>query len=652
MFPIDRIIPAPDDPVLWVEWRAFLDTWRAETLLRLQYDDRLYSRPDFAWVSSCYCCGFIMLCDEQVYDHQAGVYTIAALLDDALREFGGYDAVVLWHAYPNIGFDDRNQFDYYRDLPGGLPGLAEVVRQFHAAGVRVFLAYNPWDTGTRREPHPDHNVLVALVRELDADGIFLDTMRQGAPAFRSALDAAKPGVVLEAEGMPPIEQIGSHHMSWAQWFRDSAAPGVLQHKWLERRHMQHQIRRWDRDHGDELHSAWMNGSGIMVWENVFGSWNGWNARDRSILRQMLPIQRRYTRLFSHGDWTPLVATAAAGTYASLWELPGTRLWTLVNRATEAVEGTLLRLPALPGQRYFDLIRGVEIIPDVHDIAALVSTLRPRGIGVLLAVDGAAVTDELMAFLARQAWLDAHFSTDRTFPVRPETLSPIRRTTPRRRADLPPGMLQVEGASVDLQITFRTRECGMYGSAPFVNVWRPWHPELHGTENARRTATLSAFAVDRREVTNTEFLRFLEASGYRPRYGERFLDHWHAGKPAEGSEDDPVVYVDLDDARAYSRWDGKRLPTEDEWQYAVETHGIGDGQRRVWNWTESERGDGRTRFCILKGGADYEAQGSEWYADGGPRPPQWSAKFLLMWPGLDRCATIGFRCLVDLHDDGG
>ncbi len=648
MFPIDRIIPAPDDPARWDEWRAFLGHWRDETLRRLGYDDHLYRRPDFAWVPSCYCCGFIMLCDEQVYDHRAGVYTIAALLDDALREIGGYDAVVLWHAYPNIGFDDRNQFDYYRDLPGGLAGLAEVVRQFHAADVRVFLAYNPWDTGTRREPHSDHEVLVALVRELDADGIFLDTMRQGAPAFRAALDAAKPGVVLEAEGMPPIEQIGSHHMSWAQWFRDSTAPGVLQHKWLERRHMQHQIRRWDRDHSDELHSAWMNGSGIVVWENVFGSWNGWNARDRSILRQMLPIQRRYTRLFSHGDWTPLVSTAGAGTYASLWELPGTRLWTLVNRATEAVEGTLLRLPAVLGQRYFDLIGGAEIIAEERDgVVALSGSIRPRGVGALLAVDGSAVTDELIAFLARQARLDAQISDDTTFPARPETLRPIRRTTRRRRADLPAGMLPLDGRSVDLEITFRVRECGMYNGAPFVDVWRPWHPELHGIGHARRSATLSAFAVDPRDVTNAEFLRFLAASGYRPRYREHFLDHWHDGKPSEGSEDDPVVYVDLDDARAYSRWVGKRLPTEDEWQYAVETHGIGDGRRCVWNWTESERGDELTRFCILKGGADYEAQGSEWYADGGPLPPQWSAKFLLMWPGLDRCATIGFRCVVDL-----
>ena len=31
---------------------------------------------------------------------------------------------------------------------------------------------------------------------------------------------------------------------------------------------------------------------------------------------------------------------------------------------------------------------------------------------------------------------------------------------------------------------------------------------------------------------------------------------------------------------------------------------------------------------------------------GPQPLNAHAKFLLMWPGLDRCATIGFRCVKD------
>ena len=69
---------------------------------------------------------------------------------------------------------------------------------------------------------------------------------------------------------------------------------------------------------------------------------------------------------------------------------------------------------------------------------------------------------------------------------------------------------------------------------------------------------------------------------------------------------------------------------------------------VWEWTESERTDGRTRFCMIRGGSYYCAQGSQWYMDGGPQPTDFAAKFLLMWPGLDRCATIGFRCAALLE----
>lgn len=175
-FLIDHILPAPSDSALWAAWRTDLSRWRDEMRAELHYDGRLYRRADVVWVSSCFSCCFVMACDETLYDHRHGCYTLQAFLDHGRRAFGGYDAIVLWSAYPVIGVDARNQFDYYRDLPGGVDALRTLTRQAHAQGTKLFIAYLPWDTGTRREDTTDEEVLSALVQQIEADGIFLDTM--------------------------------------------------------------------------------------------------------------------------------------------------------------------------------------------------------------------------------------------------------------------------------------------------------------------------------------------------------------------------------------------------------------------------------------------------------------------------------------------
>ena len=95
--------------------------------------------------------------------------------------------------------------------------------------------------------------------------------------------------------------------------------------------MLHHTRRWNRDHSDELRSAWLNGVGMLVWENVFGSWVGWSERDRALLKAMTAVQRRHADLLTHGEWTPLAARSAdVSVVGSRWRQGDAELWALAN----------------------------------------------------------------------------------------------------------------------------------------------------------------------------------------------------------------------------------------------------------------------------------------------------------------------------------
>lgn len=676
--PTADLIPAPDDPALWPQFRAQLAAWRAHERQVLGYSDALYRRPEFAWAAANYACGFLLLGDERFYDAKAGRYRVREWLGEIHRAFNGVDSVVLWHAYPRIGLDERNQFDFYRDAPGGLLGLRAAVDELHQAGVRVYLDYLPWDTGTRREERSDIDTLCDLIATLDADGLFLDTMGQGGADFRRKLDAVRPGVVLEGERALPLERITDHHLAWAQRFRDSEAPGVVRNKWFERRHQLHFTARWSRDRTAQFHAAFMNGCGTLIWDNVFGTWNGYSPREQFLLRALLPIQRRFTALFSGEDWTPLVPTRRAEIYASLWADTGVRLWTLVNRAETATAGELLELNLGPGEQLWDLVAGREVpAPD--------SPLRGRGVGCYVAARRAALGADFDAFLQGQRATDGRADWSTAFPDEVQTrLKAVTRTRGSDAKRPPPDMVAIPGGPYRCQLEIRPRECGEYESTHprTINRW-PGVGAKAPLSQVTREVVLPPYAIDLTPVTNARFAEFLRGSGYRPVHSENFLRHWPDGKIPAGLEEHPVIHVDLADARAYARWAGKRLPTEEEWQFAAQgtagrrypwgnewdagrCNGDGAGTTPVkqfpagrspfglydlcgntWEWTESERTDGINRFAMVRGGSWFNATGSDWYLTGGPSPVAWATKVLLSWPALDRCSTVGFRCAADL-----
>lgn len=106
----------------------------------------------------------------------------------------------------------------------------------------------------------------------------------------------------------------------------------------------------------------------------------------------------------------------------------------------------------------------------------------------------------------------------------------------------------------------------------------------GTEGETRgllksaSVSLRAFWIDTHEVSNAEYKAFVEATGHRePQTWTAF--GWESSVAAL-----PVVGVNLEDAEAFARWKGKRLPTISEWQAAARGH-----EARVYPWGDDPNG---------------------------------------------------------------
>lgn len=660
-------------------WLKDLSHWRTERRIRIGYDGSRYDMPALQWAQSSFIQPQMMVQDRYLYDPAAGKYTVDRYLDDLEKRYGGIDAILVWPTYPNMGMDGRNQHDMIRSMPGGIDGVKQMVANFHRRGVRVFFPMMMWDQGTRDPGKSWPRAIADLMKELNADGINGDT-QDGVPlAFSLAADKTGHPLAFEPEGGPSDEAVAWNVMTWGQ-YKSSFAPQVDRYKWLESRHMVNISDRWSRNKTDDLQFAFFNGVGWESWENIWGIWNGITPRDGEATRRIATIERGVAPFLVSKEWEPLYPTELYGVFSSRWPLGAQTVWTIVNRNEYNVAGQQMSVPTKDGMRYFDLYHGVELKPDIEGGDAILSfTIEAHGFGAVLATntEPTAATRQLMDRMKSMIVLPLS-SYSEQWKTLPQQLVEIASTRPL--ASAPEGMVRIPAG----EFIFKVSGIEIEGSNDIgVDVQYPWEDMPRRFHDHKMH--IDSFYIDKYPVTNAEFKKFLDASHYHPQNDLNFLRDWKNGIYPEGWANKPVTWVSIEDARAYAKWAGKRLPHEWEWQYSAQgmdrriypwgntwqanavpvpeqgrtlrgpdevnahpagasSFGVMDLVGNIWQWTDEYK-DEHTRTGILRGGSYYQPQGSIWYFPQAYRNDE-HGKLLLMAPSYDRSGTLGFRCVED------
>lgn len=258
-----------------------------------------------------------------------------------------------------------------------------------------------------------------------------------------------------------------------------------------------------------------------------------------------------------------------------------------------------------------------------------------------------------------------------------------REAPGERLQVPAGRYRLGGDKPPAELLEKAPSPGSFKAAQLPNAradeaWR-------ALATPAREVTLPAFTIDRTEVTNRQYRRFLaESTGHArchpdepkgkdhtPRYYRDF--HPLLARPDYAQlapfgpqsfthDDQPVVGVDWWDAWAYAAWAGGRLPSADEWEAACRgTDGRGWPWGNEWAWGLANTGGEKHGRDVPGGGfekdgfvypapvgsfpkgtspvgcVDLAGNAAEWVADEAPGGAR------LIRGGSSRSVPSGVRC---------
>ncbi|TAL75030.1 MAG: sulfatase-modifying factor protein [Bacteroidetes bacterium] len=582
-----------------------------------KFDNSLFERKDLAWIKESYIIILQMAWDREFYDRFTGKYNYAEEIKKGIELFGNIDVFGIWPTWPRLGLDQRNQWDLYRDLPGGTEQLRNFVRVSHQVNTRFFISYNPWDNSTRKEDH--YRGMAQLIAETEADGVVLDTRGSSSFELQAAADSVRKGVVMYSEGMAITKDmpgIISGRVHNAIYY----SPELNLNKLIKPDFSIFRV----CDVGEdlvhrEIAIAFFNGYGTEL--NIFrpGGRDEKYKEDLDYLARTTFILRQNNDAFLDNDWTPLIETTLDNVFVNRWKSGDKTLYSVLNMRPEGVNGRLFKVDNIIGKHYVSLWNHENLTPvidkentfitaetigwhssysgtrregSVDCIAELPDLIKSKLVGDSIKISGTGDA-RLLIWKGNPSYQtfkkEFRVLNDTTIRLRdifgfyegkivlqlienkrlkdedvlrlqggkPWIISKVRLTN--KSTIIPQGMVLVPADRFSFNVT--TKE-------DFIP-----YPEVNNI-----TTQVDSFLIDKYPVTNAQYNEFIISSGYKPSDTTRYLRHWQSGMFRQGQDKYPVVYVSYEDIMAYAKWAEKRLPTQAEWQLAAQ-----GPDKRKWPW---------------------------------------------------------------------